>query len=398
MRSVKIAAITIAITLVVVTIAAQPVSANPTTRRQSLRAYIDENYDAADGGYTLLGQQASYVYTTYGALSIFNDWELLGVRPPVIDFLKAKNFTQHLHWTLVSETTDRYGGFGEYIAGPVNQKNAFDGINLFDLLSQDVLGDIPGINSVELNGTAALFWINKTQTEEGGFSSEVGNSPDLISTFQALNSMEIALQTNEGDTWEEWLWNSTATIDWILSCMDGDAFKLSPESDLPGVTATAAGVLALTILGEPITNPQGIIDWILERQVISTDSNEFIGGFEEGLLTNDTNLGSTYWALRTLDLLGGLASVDADTASRFIVDCQAADGSFALVPGTEVGSMYLSSYAVKSLSYLGAQYEDMLFEEDPNNPPPPLIDWRWGFIVGIIVVAAIGGLYALRLD
>jgi prenyltransferase beta subunit len=398
MRSVKIAAITIAITLVVVTIAAQPVSANPTTRRQSLRAYIDENYDVTEGGYTLPGQQLSYVYTTYGAISIFNDWGLLGVRPPVIDFPMVKNFTQKLHWTLVSETTDRYGGFGEYIAGPVNQQNAFDGINLFDLLSQDVLGDIPGINSVELNGTAALFWINQTQTEEGGFSSEVGSSPDLISTFQALNSMEIALQTNEDDTWEKWLQNSTATIDWILSCMDGDVFKLSPESDLPGVTATAAGVLALTILGEPIPNPQGIIDWILQRQVSSTDSNAFIGGFEEGLLTNDTNLASTYWALRTLDLIGGLASIDADTASRFIVDCQAADGSFALVPGVDVGSMYISSYAVKSLSYLGAQYEDMLLEEDPNNPPPPLIDWRWGFIVAIIGVAAIGGLYALRLD
>ncbi|MFW9888834.1 MAG: prenyltransferase/squalene oxidase repeat-containing protein [Candidatus Thorarchaeota archaeon] len=398
MRSVKIAAITIAITLVVVIIAAQPVSANPTTRRQSLRAYIDENNDATEGGYTKPGQQASYVYTTYGALSIFNDWGLLGVRPPVIDFLKVKNFTQKLHWTLVSETTDRYGGFGEYIAGPVNQKNAFDGINLFDLLSQDVLGDIPDINSVQLNGTAALYWINQTRAEEGGFSDEVGNSPDLVSTFQALNSIEIALQTDADDTWEKWLQNSTATIDWILSCVGGDAFKLSPESDLPGITATAAGVLALTILGEPIPNSQGIIDWILQRQVISTDSNAFIGGFEEGLLTNDTNLGSTYWALRTLDLLGGMASVDADAASRFIVDCQAADGSFALVPGVEVGSMYLSSYAVKSLGYLGAQYEDMLLEEDPNNPPPPLIDWRWGVIIGIIVAAAIGGLYALRLD
>ncbi|MFW9803403.1 MAG: prenyltransferase/squalene oxidase repeat-containing protein [Candidatus Thorarchaeota archaeon] len=398
MRSIRIAAITIAIALVVVTIAVQPVSANPTTRRQSLRAYIDENYDPTEGGFTLPGQEASYVYTTFGAISIFNDWNLLGVRPPVLDFISVKNFTEKLHWILVSETADRYGGFGEHIAGPVNQKNAFDAINLFDLLSQDVLGDIPGINSVELNGTAALIWINQTHTEEGGFSNEVGNSPDIISTFRALNSMEIALQTDEDDTWEKWLWNSTDIVDWILSCMDEDAFKLSPDSDLPGVTATAAGVLALTILGETIPNRQGIIDWILQRQVISTSSNTFIGGFEEGLLTNDTNLGSTYWALRTLDLLGGLASVDADLASRFIIDCQAVDGSFALVPGAETGSMYISSYAVKSLTYLGAQYEDLLLEEDPNNPPPPLIDWRWGLIIGIIAVAAVGGLYALRLD
>ncbi|MHA1938546.1 MAG: prenyltransferase/squalene oxidase repeat-containing protein [Candidatus Thorarchaeota archaeon] len=398
MRSVKIAAITIAIALVVLTLVAQPVSANPTTRRQSLRAYIDENYDITEGGYALVSDEISSAAPTFGALSIFDDWDLLGVRPPVIDFLKLKNFTQKLHWTLVAESVDRYGGFGEYIAGPVNQKNAFDGINIFDMLSQDVLGDIPNIDRVEFNGTAALYWINQTQTESGGFSDEVGNSPDLVSTFYALNSMEIAIQTSDEDTWEEWLYNSTATAEWILSCREGDGFKLSPDSNIVGVTATAAAVLALTILGETIPNHQGIINWILSRQVISSQYNVFLGGFEESLLTNDTNLASTYWALQALDLLGGLASVDADLVSRFIVDCQAADSSFALIPGADTGSLYYASYAVKALSYLGTEYENLMDEEDPNNPPPPLIDWRWGLIAGIIVIAAVGGLYSTRMD
>jgi prenyltransferase beta subunit len=398
MRSVKIAAVAIAVALVVLTLVAQPVSANPTTRSQSLRAYIDENYDSIEGGYTLPNQQASYVDTTFGALSIFDDWDLLGVRPPVIDFLKMKNFTQKLHWTLVSETTDRYGGFGKYIAGYVDQQNAFDAINMFDLLSQDILADIPNMDTVVFNGTAALFWINQTQTESGGFSDEVGNSPDLVSTYYALNSIEISLETSEDDTWEKWLWNSTATVEWILSCREGDGFKLSPVSNIVGVTATAAAVLALTILGETIPNHQGIVNWILDRQVISSEDNLFVGGFEESFLTNDTNVASTYWALRTLDLLGGLASVDADLASRFIVDCQAADGSFALIPDANTGSLYYSSYAIKALSYLGTEYENLMQEEDPNNPPPPLIDWRWGLILAIVVVAAVGGLYALRMD
>jgi prenyltransferase beta subunit len=398
MRSVKIAAVTIAVALVVLTLVAQPVSANPTTRRQSLRAYIDENYDLTEGGYALPDEQVSRAGPTFGALSIFNDWDLLGARPPVIDFLKVKNFTQKLHWTLVSETAERYGGFGEYIAGPVGQKNAYDGINLFNILSQDVLGDIPHIETVELNGTAALYWINQTQTESGGFSDEVGSSPDIISTFYALNSIEIALETSEDDTWEKWLLNSTATVEWILSCREGDGFKLSPESNIAGVTATAAAVLALTILGETIPNHQGIVNWILDRQVISSEYTVFVGGFEESLLTNDTNVASTYWALRALDLLGGMASVDADLASRFIVDCQATDGSFALTPGADTGSLYYSSYAIKTLSYLGTEYENLMHEEDPNNPPLPLIDWRWALILAIIVVAAGGGLYAVRMD
>jgi prenyltransferase beta subunit len=370
MRSIRIAAVTIAIALVVVALVAQPVSANPTTRRQSLRAYIDESYDVVEGGYTLPGQQASMVDTTFGALSIFDDWDLLGVRPPVINFLKMKNFTQKLHWILVSETAERYGGFGQYIAGPVDQQSAYHGINIFDILSQDMLGDIPNLETV----------------------------PDLVSTFYALNSYEIAIQSSEDDTWEKWLLNSTATVDWILSCRDGDGFKLSPESNIAGVTATAAGVLALTILGETIPNHQDIVDWILDRQVVSSEYNIFLGGFEESLLTNDTNLASTFWALRALDLLGGLASIDADMASRFIVDCQAADGSFALAPGADTGSLYYASFAVKALSYLGTEHENLMQEEDPNNPPPPLIDWRWGLIIGIVVIAAVGGLYSVRMD
>ncbi|MHA2140675.1 MAG: prenyltransferase/squalene oxidase repeat-containing protein [Candidatus Thorarchaeota archaeon] len=398
MRSVKIAAATIVVALVVLALVAQPVSANPSTRRQSLRAYIDENYDTAEGGYSLPDEQVSRVDPTFGAISIFNDWELLSVRPPVIDFHKIKNFTQKLHWTLVSETADRYGGFGEYIAGPVDQQSAYDGINLFDLLSQEALTDIPGIENVEFNGTAALYWINQTQNDSGGFSDRVGDSPNLLSTFYALNSMELALETSEDDTWEKWLWNSTATVEWILSSMEGDVFKLSPESSIVGITATAAAVLALTILGETIPNQLAIIDWILSRQVISSDQSVFVGGFEESILTNDTNLVSTYWALRTLDLLGGMASVNRDLAARFIVDCQAADGSFAIVPGSSAGSLYDASLAIKSLSYLGTDYENFMQEEDPNSPPPPLIDWRWGLIVGIIVVAAVLAIYSARMD
>jgi hypothetical protein len=398
MRSVKIAAVTIAIALVVLTLVAQPVSANPATRRQSLRAYIDEQYDSTEGGYTRPGSQTSFVDSTFGAISIFDDWDLLGSRPPIIDFLKVKNFTQKLHWTLVSETTDRYGGFGEFIAGSVNQKNAYDGINLFHLLSQNRMSDIPNIEQIEFNGTAALYWINQTQTESGGFSDQVGESPDMVSTFYALNSMEIALQTSEEDTWEKWLWNSTATAEWILDCRIGDGFKLSPQSNIAGVTATAAAVLALSILGETVPNYQGIVNWILDKQVISSENDLFVGGFQESILTNDTNLASTYWALRALDLLGGIASVDDARAARFIVDCQAVDGSFGLVPDLNTGLLYYSSYAIKALSYLGTEHEALLEEEDPNNRPPVLIDWRWGLVLGIIIVAAVGALYSVRMD
>jgi prenyltransferase beta subunit len=113
-------------------------------------------------------------------------------------------------------------------------------------------------------------------------------------------------------------------------------------------------------------------------------------------MSNDTNVASTYWALEVLDLFVRTESVDDSLAARFILDSQAVDGTWGLVPGIEEGRLYYAFSAVKSLSLLGQL--DMLYEEDPNSPPPPLFDWKTALIIGIIVVAAVVGFFSIRMD
>ncbi len=391
----RIAAIAVVLALVLLSVAAQPAAANPGTRNESLRAYIDEHYDAVEGGYHLPTSDFSRNEPTFAAVAILDDLDVLSIRPPFKppeDLVKMIDFAIELQ---SNETDEEYGGFGESAFGIVNQYTTYNAVNLFYLLSaQD---DIPGISSKAINETAVLIWINGTQTTSGGFSSQPGDSPDAVSTFYALHSMDAVLRDQPGVI-DDWLLNKTATIEWITSCRVGDGFKLSPASSIAGVTPTAAALMSLNIL-DALPSPsemQSITDWVLARQVVSSDGGVLVGGFEESFKSNDTNVASTFWALELLDLFGGTESVNRTPAARFVLDSQAADGSWGLVPGIDKGRLYYAYYAVRSLSLLGQLA--MLGEEDPSSPPPPLFDWKIALIIGIIVVAAVGGYMSIKMD
>lgn len=391
----RIAAIAVVLALVLLSVAAQPAAANPGTRNESLRAYIDEHYDAVEGGYHLPTSDFSRNEPTFAAVAILDDLDILSLRPPFKppeDFVKMIEFAIDLQR---NETDEEYGGFGESTFGLVDQYTTYNAVNLFDLLSaQD---DIPGISSKAINETAVLTWINGTQTTSGGFGNQPGDSPDVVSTFYALYTMDVVLSDLPGVI-EDWLLNETATIEWIMSCQAGNGFKLSPASSIAGVTPTTAALMSLNIL-EALPSPseiQSITDWVLARQVVSSDDGVLVGGFEESFMSNDTNVASTYWALEVLDLFGRTESVDDSLAAKFILDSQSVDGTWGLVPGIEEGRLYYAYYAVRSLSLLGQL--DMLNEEDPNSPPPPLFDWKIALIIGIIVVAAVGGFLSIRMD
>ncbi|MFX1603299.1 MAG: prenyltransferase/squalene oxidase repeat-containing protein [Promethearchaeota archaeon] len=390
----RIAAIAVVLALVLLSVAAQPAAANPGTRRESLRAYIDEHYDAVEGGFHLPGSEFSRNEPTFSAVAILDELDVLGIRPPFKppeDFIKMIEFTIGLQR---NETDEEYGGFGESDFGVVDQYTTYNAVNLFHLLSaQD---DIPGISDKAMNDTAVLTWINGTQTTSGGFSNQPGGAPDIVSTFYALHTMDAVLHPS--GVIEDWLLNETATVEWIMSCREGDAFKLSPASSIAGVTPTAAALMSLNLL-EALPSPseiQSMTDWVLGRQVVSSDGGVLVGGFEESFMSNDTNVASTYWALEVLDLFGQTEGVNDSLAARFVVDSQAVDGSWGLVPGIEVGRLYYAYYAVRSLSLLDQL--GMLDEEDPNSPPPPLFDWKTALIIGIIVVAAVGGFMSIRMD
>jgi prenyltransferase beta subunit len=407
MKKVQVVSFAIVALLIAMPLVINTASANPGSRWDSLKTYMDNHYDDpvaknGEGGFTTTGSTVSYLYPTVGAVMVYQEKDMLSIRPPVFDLVKAKNFTQKLQWKSGGESYDRWGAFSLYIAGPVSIRNTYWATIMWETLDQQT--NIPGMEDVKsINATSALIYVNKTQTESGGFGATGGAAPDLLSTFYALHVLNVMTDMAQVPL-DNWLWNMTTTVNWILSCRDGDAFKLSPASDIPSVSATAAALLALNEIQKlsviTPTDQQAIENWVLVRQVLTTTSDEYIGGFTESVLTNDTNLETTYFALQLLNLVGGIDSVNANAAANFILDCQAADGAWGIVPGTDTGSLFYAGLALQSLKVLdpAGSYINLLNQEDPNNPSPPLVDWRLLFIVIFIVAAFVIAILALRRD
>lgn len=407
MDKVQVASIAIVLSLIAVAFIVVPM-VTQTTRWTSLENYMKENYDdpvdLGEGGYTLPESDLARLYPTIGAVMVFEELELLDDRPPVTDLAKIATFTQKLQWSSGGEDFERWGGFSLYIAGPVSIENSYWAVQLWQYMQEQ--SDIPAMNDVEqLNATAGLVYVNKTQTESGGFGSYDGAPPDIISTYYALYVMNAMLEMAEDEVIGDWLLNSTKTLEWILSCREGDVFKLTPSSHIQSLSATAAALLALRELDQlsilNTTELQVIIDWVVDRQVTEATAQEYLGGFSESLLTNDTNLESTYHALEIVTLLERLDTIDRESAAEFILDCQASDGVWGNYPGVEAGSLFYAGLALRTLNMLDPidhSYRDLIYGVDPNTPTPPLLDWRIIFIAILIVAAILIGLAALRMD
>ncbi len=398
MKHIKTAGIIIASALIILSMCVQPATANPGTRWDSLWGFLKDNYDDVEGGYHLVGKEASNIMASYPAALILEDMGLLDDRPPVIDLVKIKNFTNKVQWLAVSQSEERYGGLGPFIAGTPTMESTYYAIRLRELI--DPQTDIPNINLVkEINSTAMLQWVNRSQSVHGGFSNEQGKAPDLLSTYRALYLItNYASKTNW--TVDDLLLNKTKTLEWIMDCQDGNAFKLSPGSALPSITATTAALLSLDLLDHlsDLGNAvQNIRDWILDRQTNSSVTADYYGGFEEGVLTNDTNVVSTYYAVVALDLLGTTPR-NISAVADFLLQCQTSDGGFAIVPNGDVGNMLYSGMVIHILKLLGDEYTSLLYGPDPLNPSPPLIDWRVLFVISLIMLAAIVAIVSLRRD
>ncbi|MGY5860917.1 MAG: hypothetical protein RTU09_00890 [Candidatus Thorarchaeota archaeon] len=396
MKKVQVAGLVIAVAILAMAFTTMPTAAVPATRFESLNNYLTDRYDTAEGGYNLDGEGTSRIEATYSAALLWDAIGYLDARPPIIDLVKMANFTQKVQWDTGGASTERYGGFASYIAGPVSVKATHEAIALWKIITAQ--SGIPGLADVEINATATLMFINETQTTSGGFSNQVGGNPDLVSTYLALDV--IALLASETPwTLDSLLINKTATIMWIHNCVVGDAYKLSPESTTAGVSPTAAALISLVYLEAlPVAaEVQATKTWIMDRQDLNPDAIELTGGFEEGVLTNDTNLMSTYYALKAMEELNAIEDVN-ESVTQFVLNCQSLDGAWANAPGFDVGYIQYIANAMQCLTLLEENHLTILSMEHPGTSSAPLIDWRLLFVVLFIVAAMVVGLVALRLD
>lgn len=399
MKRTKVVIIAFAFMIVLLSASTQQVAA--ASRSESLRSYINSRYDAVRGGYSPPSDNVVRVDATYGAVLALNEIGSLSTKPPPINITKALDALIARQWKS-NQANDldraRYGGFSEYLLGPVTMKMTYMGIILLDLLKAQ--SDYPGINVKDVDTEAIMIYVNKTQTNSGGFSSIPNTSPDIISTYQALYIIDFLDEYDQDLNAWDWLWNETATTEWIDSCKEGDAYKLHPNSNLPSVMSTASAIMALDLLPSMSTIPglQVAISWILARQISTYDDPYFIGGFEEGVGTEDPNFVSTYYALKALDKTGGIISVNSSAAINFILNCQVKGGAWGFIPGDTSGNLVYTGEACELLNMLGSASSILSLSIDPYVTGAIVIDWRVVVIIGIIVVALIVAIVAVRMD
>jgi prenyltransferase beta subunit len=402
MKKVKVVTIAFAFMLLMIVATAQPVAA--ASRADTLNTYISSRYDAVTGGYSPPSENGVYVDATYGAILAQDELGSLNARPPPINLTKAFDSLIQRQWLTNDPQNEldkaRYGGFSEYQFGPVTMQMTYYGLLLSQIFKEQAeYPGYPGLSSIDINRTALLVYLNKTQSISGGFSGTQGAAPDIISTYQALSIFDILSEDDSLHAWD-WLVNQTATIEWINDCRMGDGFKLSPESESISLTATAAGIMALSAFQSVQTIPNLLAtnEWIIDRQVFDAENSDFNGGFEEGNGTLDANFVTTYYALKVLDLTGALSAINKTAAKNFILGCQATDGAWGYIPGMSEGSLVYAGQACKALNLVGDAATILGTSQDPNTPGGIILDWRV-FVVGVILlVALIVAFVNLRLD
>ena len=401
MKRVKVITIAFAFMLVLVAASAQPVAA--ASRSDSLFSYINGRYDGVRGGYSPPIDSVVRVDATYGAILALDELGSLDTRPPPINLTKALDALISRQWISndldVELDQERYGGFSEYLLGPVTMGMTFKGVVLLQMLKNQA--DYPGITNNDINKSSLLSFINRTQTVSGGFSSLAGNhSPDIVSTYEALSIIEFLSTYDPSLNAWDILANESLTLEWINDCRIDDGFKLNPNSVTIGVTPTAAGIMALGLLPSVGIVPglQDASNWILTRQIIDAYDDDFSGGFEEGFTTGDPNFQSTYYALNLLYYTGSLISVNESMVIDFILNCQVEDGSWGYIPGASLGNLIYAGQACELLNLFGNAASILAASEDPYLPGGLVLDWRYIVIIGIILVALVLAIVSIRRD
>jgi prenyltransferase beta subunit len=395
MKRLRVVTLAIALAFVVMAFSIQPAAA--ASRYDTLRSYMNERWDPVRGGYSL-PDDVVRVDETYGAIVIMDETGTLAQRPPPVDITSVLNFTATYQLLTGDETEPRYGGFMEFLLGPVTAERTHWGMLLWQILKNEP--NIPGSENEHINETAVLVFVNKTQTASGGFSAEPNVAPDIVSTYHSLATLAILDEMYPSLNAWSWLHNETATLEFIESCRDDNGFKLSPISDRIGITPTAAGLLALDVLNElsTYTHAGSMSTWILERQVLSFDVSEFIGGFEEANATGDPNLQSTYWAVNALEATGASDQINQTIMQSFVLNCQLESGVFGTAPGVSSGNLVLSSYAVEILAFIGSPSNILASSADPYSTNPAWLDWRL-IVIGLIALLAVAlALLSIRMD
>jgi prenyltransferase beta subunit len=128
------------------------------------------------------------------------------------------------------------------------------------------------------------------------------------------------------------------------------------------VSATYAATQILDIYDAiPQINTTLAVNWLNSSQLLSNPTSPSYGGFANGRNSVNADLQTTYMALRSLEILGALATIDQSAAIDYILQHYREDtnypqyyGGFSNTPDNPVATHFATYYAVAGLQILGA--------------------------------------------
>jgi prenyltransferase beta subunit len=246
-----------------------------------------------------------------------------------------------------------YGNFG--FRSSVKERDAdvastYDAVKALKLLS----APIPNL-------AGAIAYLKDHQNFDGGFGYQTNRESDvfwhstIIHTHRGILALELL---SEKPTF------SSEVVNYIKGSQSTTGgFKNDPDSSAT-VSYTYNAVVTLQKYGESVPNTDKIIDFIKSNQL----SN---GGFVEYALDNKEGLHTTYYAVKTMALLG--SDYDKNKVLQFVETHlnERLDGGFGNNPGTR-SNVRFTFDAVSALNLIGRKPLDsdavVTYINARNNP------------------------------
>ncbi len=285
--------------------------------------------------------------------------------------------------TNVANNTD-YGGF--YLTE--GAENASLTATHYAILILHQLDETFAVDyNIVVNFTARHQRLNETEypITYGGFADTIDGNATVAATYYALELFgnDTIYAPYIGEI------NASLVVPWLNSCQvlsptnspSYGGFLNSPNGTVSDIQSTFMAVRSLEIVdGLGSINQTAAIQFVSSLYQNNTNYPDYLGGYSA---TPDDMVSThlaTYYAIRTLLILGATNQIQVDDTAAWIINKQTVGGGFA--DSAEGSGLALQTHwAVSTLALLNRMnlLEEIIFIE-----PPP---FPWLIVGGVVVVA-----------
>lgn len=371
--------------LLFVTMLSPAVTTGAATRKQHVIDFAASCVDNRGGAVLHSGvtvPTVSATYATAGVLQTLSAWtaadDLLTVSDLVANMTK---WVKGLQNTTKPANNKNYGGFVERSNATIaTLRYTHDALLTLGWLSKtsSINGTLAANFTVNLQRLNATAW----PTTLGGFADRYNENASVAATYYALEALAVLGQLSRI--------NSSLAITWLNSCQvlvphnstSYGGFTNGRNATFATLQSTYMAVRSLEILGALTSmNQSAVIAFALSCYHSNLNYPQYQGGF--GQTSDDfvSTQSATYYAAAMLKILGAEAQLAADAVSVWVLSKQCTDGGFAdTIPAS--GLAPETYFAVATLALL-----NRLDSLNEVTEPEPYVFPLW--IVGLAVLITV---------